>query len=237
MIIPWQPDRQRLLRRRQNVKRFYKKHIPNVKIGNSKIIILKIFVNFGSNFFVIITFHNLVNLNITTFEIHIILRVFWYFREIWSCKIITDTSFTLLLTAFFHTRLCNCVMQEGPPSPGRLGLALSVMQTERLIRKCEHKKLCIVEENIFEEKQIWYMNGYNINHKDGVLKIWDTLIDNGFVYTFVSYVNGVNKKKLTFTTITKLHTYIDILYYLSTDKLLNFYKHTGWPRSYRKSVP
>ena len=51
----------------------------------------------------------------------------------------------------------------------------------------------IVEENIFEEKQIWYMNGYNINHKDGVLKIWDTLIDNGFVYTFVSYVNGVNK--------------------------------------------
>ena len=25
-----------------------------------------------------------------------------------------------------------------------------------------------------------------------------------------SYVNGVNQKKLTFTTITKLHAYIDI---------------------------
>lgn len=50
----------------------------------------------------------------------------------------------------------------------------------------------IVEENIFEDKTVWYMNGYNPEHKEGILKIWETLIDNGFVYTFVSYVNGVN---------------------------------------------
>jgi hypothetical protein len=52
----------------------------------------------------------------------------------------------------------------------------------------------IKESDIFDDKDIWYMNGYNIEYKEGLLKIWESLIDHGFVYTFINYKNGVNKK-------------------------------------------
>jgi len=50
---------------------------------------------------------------------------------------------------------------------------------------------------LFENCDVWYMNGYNTKHMIDVLSIWEHLIDNGFVYTWCgcgSSSNNVNSK-------------------------------------------
>ena len=37
---------------------------------------------------------------------------------------------------------------------------------------------------LFKGCDVWYMNGYNTNHMERELSIWEHLIDNGFVYTW-----------------------------------------------------
>jgi hypothetical protein len=46
---------------------------------------------------------------------------------------------------------------------------------------------------IFENCNIWYMNGYNTKYMDRVLNIWEHLIDNNFVYTWC----GLRKDRIT----------------------------------------
>jgi len=51
----------------------------------------------------------------------------------------------------------------------------------------EEKKENYKINHLFENCDVWYMNGYNKNNMDDHLKIWDHLIDNGFVHTWGGY--------------------------------------------------
>ena len=46
--------------------------------------------------------------------------------------------------------------------------------------------------DIFQNSDVWYMNGYNTDYKDGVLGIWDILVSHGFVHSFINYNTSVN---------------------------------------------
>ena len=82
----------------------------------------------------------------------------------------------------------------------------------------EEKKENYKINPIFENCNIWYMNGYNTKKMDSVTNIWEHLIDNNFVYTW----RGLCKDNITILN-EKIHEKV-----LKGDKIAWYFPKRGY---------